>query len=191
MWKPSVCTKDCPDTCGLLVKVEGGKITNVKGDPDHPFTRGFICKKATFFPQHVHNKERILTPLRRSGPKGSGRFEPITWNQALDQVAAKIKRVCTEYSPEAVLPYLYAGHMGLVQRNAGQAFFHKLGASRLLGTICGPAATAGYNTTLGSGPSTDIESAVSSDFIIIWGNNSLTTNVHAWPFYKKARKNGA
>ena len=191
MWKPSVCTKDCPDTCGLMAKVENGKITRVKGDPDHPFTRGFICKKAGYFPEHVHNEDRILTPLKRSGPKGSGQFIPISWDEALDRVVAKIKEVSTTHGPEAILPYLYAGHMGLIQRNAGQAFFHKLGASRLLGTICGPAATAGYQTTLGSGPSTDIESAVDSDFIVIWGNNSLTTNVHAWPFYKKAMKKGA
>lgn len=191
MWKPSVCTKDCPDTCGLLVKVEDGRITKVKGDPDHPFTRGFICKKAAYFPGHVHNEDRILTPLKRSGPKGSGRFDPISWDEALDRVSAKIRAVSTEFGPESILPYLYAGHMGLIQRNSGHAFFHKIGASRLLGTICGPAATAGFEATLGSGPSTDIESAVDSDFIIIWGNNSLTTNVHAWPFYQKARKKGA
>ena len=191
MWKPSVCTKDCPDTCGLLVKVENGRITRVKGDPDHPFTKGFICKKAGFFPDHVHNDARILRPLKRSGPKGSGRFDPITWDEALDLITEKIRQVSADHGPEAVLPYFYAGHMGLVHRNAGQAFFHKLGASRLLGTICGPAATAGHTATLGDGPSTDLESAVDSDFIIIWGSNTLTTNLHAWPFFKKAQKNGA
>lgn len=191
MWKSSVCTKDCPDTCGLLVKVEDGKITQVKGDPDHPFTRGFICKKAGYFPQHAHNEQRILTPLRRNGPKGSGQFEAIGWDEALDQVVAKITSIAADHGPEAVLPYFYAGHMGLIQRNAGMAFFHKLGASRLLGTICGPAATVGYEASLGSGPSTDIESAVDSDFIIIWGSNTLTTNVHAWSFFKKARDKGA
>ena len=191
MWKPSVCTKDCPDTCGLLVKVEDGKITQVKGDPDHPFTKGFICRKARYFPQHVHHEDRILTPLKRTGPKGSGRFEPISWDEALDRIVDRIKTVSVDHGPEAILPYVYAGHMGVIHRSAGDAFFHKLGASRLLGTICGPAATAGYTATLGSGPSTDIESAVDSDFIIIWGSNSLTTNVHAWPFFKKARDKGA
>lgn len=191
MWKPSVCTKDCPDTCGLLCKVEDGKITKVKGDPEHPFTQGFICKKASYFPRHVHGTERILTPLKRCGPKGSGRFEPISWDQALDQVAAKLKEVTAEFGPEAILPYHYAGHMGMVQRTAGDAFFNKLGATRILGTLCGPAATAGYQATMGPGPSTDIETAVDSDFIIIWGNNTLTTNVHAWPFYQKARAKGA
>jgi anaerobic selenocysteine-containing dehydrogenase len=191
MWRSSVCTKDCPDTCGLLVKVVDGKITQVKGDPDHPFTRGFICRKAGYFPRHVHNEERILTPLRRIGPKGSGRFEAIGWDEALDRIVAKIQSVVADHGPEAILPYLYAGHMGLIQRNAGAAFFHKLGASRLLGTICGPAATAGYEATLGAGPSTDIESATDSDLILIWGSNTLTTNLHAWTFFKKARDKGA
>ena len=191
MWKPAVCTKDCPDTCGLLCQVEGGEITKVKGDPKHPFTRGFLCKKAGYFPRHVHGENRILTPLKRTGPKGEGRFAPITWDAALDIVAAKIKEVAAAYGPEAILPYYYAGHMGMIQRNAGKAFFHKLGASRLLETICGPAATAGFQATLGSGPSTDIESVVDSDFIVIWGNNTLTSNVHAWPFIKRARDRGA
>ena len=191
MWKPAVCTKDCPDTCGLLCQVEGGEITKVKGDPKHPFTRGFLCKKAGYFPRHVHGENRILTPLKRTGPKGEGRFAPITWDAALDIVAAKIKEVAAAYGPEAILPYYYAGHMGMIQRNAGKAFFHKLGASRLLETICGPAATAGFQATLGSGPSTDVESVVDSDFIVIWGNNTLTSNVHAWPFIKQARDRGA
>jgi anaerobic selenocysteine-containing dehydrogenase len=191
MWKATVCAKDCPDTCGLLAKVKDGRITKVKGDPDHPFTRGFICKKASYFPKHVHNKKRILTPLIRSGPKGTGLFEPITWDEALDRVVTKVKEISFITGPEAILPYFFAGHMGLIQRNAGHAFFHKLGASRLKTTICGPAATAGYKATLGSGPSTDVESVVDSDFIIIWGSNTLTTNVHAWTFFEKARKKGA
>ncbi len=191
MWKPAVCTKDCPDACGLLVKVEDGKITKVKADPDHPFTQGFLCRKAKFFPGHVHNENRILTPLRRTGPKGSGRFEPISWDAALDLVADRICDVAKTHGPEAILPYFYAGHMGIIHRNAGQPFFHKLGASKLLLTICGPAATEGFQTTLGSGPSTDIESSVNSDLIIIWGSNTLTTNIHAWSFFLKARKKGA
>lgn len=127
MWKPSVCTKDCPDTCGLLAKVEDGRIVKVKGDPEHPFTKGFICKKAGFFPHHVHGEERILTPLKRCGPKGSGQFEPISWDEALNQVVAEIKALLTDYGPESILPYFYAGHMGLIQRNAGQAFFTNWG----------------------------------------------------------------
>lgn len=191
MWKRAVCNKDCPDTCGLLVQVENNRITAVKGDPDHPFTRGFICQKANGFPEQVHSPDRITTPLKRTGKKGEGQFTPITWDEALDEVAGKIRSVCDEFGPEAVLPYSYAGHMGLVHRNAGHAFFHRLGASRLDYTICGPAATAGFQMSLGKGPSTEIEWSVDSDFIIIWGSNTLTTNVHAWPFFQQAHKQGA
>ncbi len=191
MWKRAVCTKDCPDTCGLLAQVEDGRIVTVKGDPGHPFTDGFICQKAGHFPEHVHSPKRITTPLRRTGPKGAGKFVPIDWDEALDEVASRMKSVSSESGAEAILPYSYAGHMGLVHRNAGHAFFNRLGASRLNYTICGPAATAGYEASLGSGPSTEIQSASQSDYIIIWGNNTLTTNVHAWPHFNKARKAGA
>ncbi|EGB14921.1 molybdopterin oxidoreductase [Pseudodesulfovibrio mercurii] len=191
MWKRAVCTKDCPDTCGLLVKVENGRITSVKGDPDHPYTRGFLCGKGARFPEHVHGAARLTTPLKRTGPKGSGAFAPISWDEALDEVAANIRRVADAYGPEAILPYTYAGHMGMVHRYAGHALFNKLGASRLDATICGPAATAGFKATLGKGPSTEIQEAAQSDLVVIWGNNTLVTNVHAWPHFLKARKNGA
>ncbi|MCF8032537.1 MAG: molybdopterin-dependent oxidoreductase [Desulfarculaceae bacterium] len=191
MWRRSVCCKDCPDCCGLLVQVEDGRISAVKGDPEHPYTQGFICRKAGHFPEHVHNPARITTPLKRSGPKGSGRFEPVTWDQALGEVAARMQDTAAAHGPEAILPFSYAGTMGLVQRQSGHALFHKLGASRLLYTICSAAASAGYQASLGSGPSTDIESAAGSDYILIWGSNTLSTNLHAWPWFQKARKQGA
>jgi anaerobic selenocysteine-containing dehydrogenase len=191
MWKRAVCTKDCPDTCGLLAEVENGRIVKVKGDPGHPFTAGFVCQKAGHFPEHVHSAKRITTPLRRTGPKGAGQFEAITWDEALTEVVSRMKAVSAEFGPEAVLPYSYAGHMGLVHRNAGHAFFNRLGASRLNYTICSPAATAGFEASLGSGPSTEIQWARRSDYIIIWGSNTLTTNVHAWPHFEAARKAGA
>jgi len=191
MWKRTVCTKDCPDTCGLLAKVENGRIVSVKGDPDHPFTDGFICQKAEHFPEHVHSARRITTPLRRTGPKGAGKFEQMGWDDALDVIASRMKSVSEAFGPEAVLPYSYAGHMGLVHRNAGHAFFNRLGASGLKYTICGAAAVAGFNASLGDGPSTEIQSAARSDYIVIWGSNTLTTNLHAWPHFRKARKAGA
>lgn len=191
MWKPSVCAKDCPDTCGLLVKVEEDRIVKVKGDPDHPYTRGFICKKAAHYPEHVHSPGRLTTPLKRTGAKGEGRFSPMPWDEALDAVAHELKRVRDTWGGEAILPYYYAGHMGMVQRNSGHAFFNKLGASSLMPTICGPAGTAGFQASLGTGPSTEIQEAAHSDFIIIWGSNTLTTNIHAWPYFSEARKHGA
>lgn len=191
MWKRAVCTKDCPDTCGLLVRVEEGRVTAVKGDPDHPYTNGFICQKAASFPTHVHGKDRITTPLKRTGPKGSAQFAPIGWDEALNAIVERMGQVSDQFGAEAILPYSYAGHMGIVQRNAGHAFFHKLGASRLDYTICSAAATEGFKASLGKGPSTEIQEAAQSDFIIIWGNNTQTTNVHAWPHFNRARKNGA
>ena len=190
-WKRCVCTKDCPDTCGLLARVEDGRITAVKGDPDHPVTRGFICRKARHFPEHVHHAERIVTPLKRTGPKGSGRFARISWDDALDEIAGNMREVTDRDGPEAILPYYYAGHMGMIHRHAGHAFFHRLGASRMVPTICGAAATAGFEASLGGGPSTSISVAVDSDFIIVWGSNTLVTNLHAWPFFQEARKKGA
>ena len=190
-WKRAVCTKDCPDTCGLLVRVENGRITAVKGDPDHPITRGFICRKANYFPEHVHHAQRILTPLKRTGPKGSGQFAKISWDAALDEIAASMRAAVDSDGPEAILPYYYAGHMGMIHRHAGHAFFHRLGASRMIPTICGPAASAGFEASLGSGPSTAISASADADFIIVWGSNTLTTNLHAWPFFQQARRNGA
>jgi len=191
MWQRSVCCKDCPDSCGLLVKVDQGRIVAVKGDPEHPFTQGFLCKKAGHFPEHVHSPTRITTPLKRSGPKGAGQFTPVSWDQALDEVALRLGDIAAEHGPEAILPYSYAGTMGLVQRHAGHALFHRLGASRLLYTICSPAASAGLQVSLGPGPSCEVEGAASSDYILVWGSNILTTNLHAWPWLQKARSQGA
>ena len=191
MWKRAVCTKDCPDTCGLLVRVENSRVTAVKGDPDHPFTNGFICRKAAAFPAHVHSPERLTRPLRRTGPKGAGEFAPISWDEALDEVAARIRAVAEESGPEAILPYSYAGHMGVIHRHAGHAFFNRLGASALKYTICAAAATAGLKASLGTGPGADLPQAAGADLILIWGGNTRTTNIHAWPFFAAARKNGA
>lgn len=188
---PSVCPFDCPDSCGLLVRVEDGRATSVRGDPEHPFTRGFLCSKMNHYHQRVHSDQRLSQPLVRTGPKGSGEFREASWEEAMGLIEENMRQVIKRHGAEAILPYSFAGHMGAVHKNIGQAFFHKLGASRLARTICGTCATAGFTASLGSGPSTDIESTVDSDFIIIWGNNTLSTNVHAWPFFQKARRQGA
>ncbi len=190
-WLPSVCPHDCPDTCGLLAEVQGDRITAVRGDPEHPFTRGFVCKKVAQYPQRIHSPQRLTRPLLRNGSKGSGSFQEISWDQALEIIANRLGETVASHGPEAVLPYRYAGHMGLVHRHIGHAFFHCLGASLLGWTICGATAITGYRYSLGQGPGTDMESVVDSDLILIWGNNTQTSNVHAWPFFKKARANGA
>jgi anaerobic selenocysteine-containing dehydrogenase len=191
IYKRSVCPHDCPDTCGLLVGVEDGRVVSVKGDPDHPFTRGAVCVKVKHYGERIHSPLRVLCPLRRVGKKGEGAFEPISWDQALGEIVDRYERIIAEFGAEAILPYSYAGTMGVIQFHAGHAFFHRLGASRLLRTICGATAEAGFSASMGRIPTTDIESAVDADLILLWGTNTLSTNMHAWPFFLKARQKGA
>lgn len=190
-YKRSVCPHDCPDTCGLLVGVENGRVVSVRGDPDHPFTKGAVCIKVAHYPERIYSPLRVLHPLRRKGPKGSGEFQRISWDEALDEIVQRYREIITHYGAEAILPYSYAGTMGMVHFHAGHAFFHKLGASKLQRTICSACLEAGFSASMGTIPTTDIESTVHSDLIILWGSNTLSTNMHAWPFFREARKNGA
>ena len=189
--KPSVCPHDCPDTCGLLVSVDEDRIVSVKGDPNHPFTKGALCVKVNHYEERVYSPLRILHPLKRVGRKGVGEFVRISWEEALDEIVGKYKAIIDQYGAEAILPYSYAGTEGVVQYHAGHAFFHKLGASKLARTICSAAVEAGFVASMGPVPSSDIEAAVHSDLIIIWGSNTVSTNMHAWPFFKEAQKKGA
>jgi anaerobic selenocysteine-containing dehydrogenase len=173
------------------VGVEKGRVVSVKGDPDHPFTRGAVCEKVRHYGERVHSPMRIHHPLKRVGPKGSGKFERISWDQALNEIVGRYKEIVSDFGSEAILPYSYAGTMGVVQFHAGHPFFHRLGASRLKRTICSAAAEAGFSASMGNIPTTDIETSVDSDLIILWGSNTLSTNMHAWPFFLKARRKGA
>ncbi|MFH1083147.1 MAG: molybdopterin oxidoreductase family protein [Pseudomonadota bacterium] len=190
-FRHSVCPHDCPDTCGLLVGVEDGRVVSVKGDPDHPFTRGAICVKVRHYPERVYSPLRVLHPLKRRGPKGKGEFQRVSWDEALDEIVDRYKHIISDLGAEAILPYSYAGTMGVVQFHAGHPFFNRLGASRLDRTICSAAAEAGFAVSMGAVPTTDIESTVDSDLIVIWGSNTLSTNMHAWPFFLEARRRGA
>jgi len=190
-FKRSVCPHDCPDTCGLLVGVEDGRVVSVKGDPDHPFTRGAVCVKVSRYPERVYSPLRVLHPLKRTGPKGKGEFQRISWQEALDTIEQRYREITSKFGAEAILPYSYAGTMGVVQFHAGHPFFHKLGASKLDRTICSAAVDAGFEASMGAIPTTDIESTVDSDLIIIWGSNTVSTNMHAWPFFLEARRRGA
>ncbi|PYV13519.1 MAG: hypothetical protein DMG07_14210 [Acidobacteria bacterium] len=187
----SVCPLDCPDTCSILATVEDGRVVRLEGDPEHPFTGGFLCGKVARYQERVYSPDRLLYPMKRVGPKGTGRFERITWDEALDTVARRLASVAREHGGEAILPYSYGGTMGIVQRNAGHRFFHRLGASRLARTICSPAATVGFNATVGASLGPDPESIVHSDYIVIWGQNTAVVNLHLMPFIKKARRAGA
>jgi anaerobic selenocysteine-containing dehydrogenase len=187
----SACPYDCPDCCGLLVEVEGGRATAVRGDPEHPWSSGTLCSKMTRYERTVHGPSRLGAPLLRDGPKGSGKFRPTTWGEAIALIAARWKALVAEHGAECILPYSYAGTMGLVQRNAGHAFFHALGASRLDRTICTPAKNAAWNAVMGDTLGMDPQEATSSDLIVLWGLDAVATHIHFVPRVKAARARGA
>jgi anaerobic selenocysteine-containing dehydrogenase len=188
--KRSVCPFDCPDTCGLLVQVEDGKAVGVQGDPQHPFTRGTLCPKMLHYEKSVHSPLRLTTPLKRSGPKGSGEFTPISWDEAIATIAERWRGIITQHGAQAILPYSYAGTMGVVQRNAGHPFFHRLGASRLNRTICSPAKGAGWQAVMGRTPTPHPDSAGLSDLLILWGINAAATSIHFLHAVKEVKKRG-
>ena len=189
--KRSVCPYDCPDTCGLLVEVVDGKAVRIQGDPDHPFTRGVLCVKMNRYPETVHSPLRLTTPLLRTGPKGAREFSPISWSEAIQRIAERWKKIIAQYGAEAILPYSYAGTMGLIQRNAGHPFFHRLGASRLDRTICAPAKEAGWKAVMGNTVAPHPDEAAESDLIILWGINAVATNIHFLHGVREAKKKGA
>jgi anaerobic selenocysteine-containing dehydrogenase len=190
--RPSVCALDCPDACALLVNVDDGKGSHLRGDPTHPITRGFLCGKVARYLEREYHPDRLLYPQKRIGAKGAVKFQRISWDEALDTIADRLKTISAEYGSEAILPYSYAGTMGLL--NGGgmdRRFFHRLGASRLDRTICSSAGGAGLVATLGFKYGTEPEQFRHSKLIIAWGANVLGTNVHLWPFIVEARRNGA
>ena len=189
--KRSVCPYDCPDTCGLLVKVVEGKAVKISGDPEHPFTRGTLCPKMDHYEKTVHSSLRLTTPLMRTGPKGSGQFRPVSWEGAIQQIAERWQEIVARYGAEAILPYSYAGTMGLVQRNAGHPFFYRLGASRLDRTICAPAKEAGWKAVMGDTLALHPDEVAESDLIILWGINAVATNIHFLHGVREAKKKGA
>ena len=188
----SVCALDCPDCCALTIQVENGRGSKLRGDPSHPVTRGFLCGKVAQYLEHEYAPDRLLFPRRRVGAKGEGRFERISWDEALDAIAGRLRAIREEFGPEAVLPYSYGGTMGFL--NGGgmdRRFFHRLGASRLDRTICSAAGAAGLTEALGVRYGTEPEQFRNARLIIAWGANVLGTNVHLWPFIMEARRQGA
>lgn len=187
------CPHDCPDTCAMLVTVEDGKAVKVAGDPDHPFTNGFLCAKVNRYIERTYHRDRLLYPMRRVGPKGQGKFERISWDGALDEIAARLGAIVrSPDGPQAILPYSYAGTMGLVQGSSiDRRFFHTIGASKLDRTICSMAGTVGMRMTVGANVGADVEGLPQSDLILLWGTNTLTSNPHMWPFVLQAREKGA
>ncbi len=184
-----VCAHDCPDMCSLIATVEDGKVVRVQGDPEHPYTAGFACGKVNRDSDLVNSPERIRTPLRRMGAKGGGLFEPISWDEALDEIAGKWQTIIKESGPLAILGYAYSAHQGLMNRGLVNGLFHALGASRLqAGTVCDTCCEEAWNVTVGPVGSADPESIVHSDLVISWGADLAATNVHFWALYEQQKK---
>jgi anaerobic selenocysteine-containing dehydrogenase len=177
----------------MLVTVENGRAVRVAGDPAHPFTQGFLCAKVNRYVERTYHAERLTQPLRRVGPKGRGQFEPISWDDALDEIAGRLTEIARSADgPQAILPYSYAGTMGLVQgASMDRRFFHLIGASKLDRTICSMAGTVGMRMTVGANIGADAEGIPESDLVILWGTNTLTSNPHLWPFVLEAKRRGA
>ncbi len=185
------CPHDCPDTCALRITVQDGVATKVAGNPDHTPTAGVLCTKVSRYTERSYHPDRVLTPLLRTGPKGSGQFKPIGWNEALDLIATRLKAIAAR-DAQAIVPYSYAGTMGLVQGEGMAArFFNKLGASRLHRSICSMAGGEALAATYGAKVGMHVEHFAESRLIIIWGSNSITSNLHFWADAQAAKRAGA
>ncbi|MDE2606431.1 MAG: molybdopterin oxidoreductase family protein [Burkholderiales bacterium] len=185
------CPHDCPDTCALVTTVQDGVARRIQGNPDHPSTAGVLCNKVSHYLERTYHPERLLQPLRRVGPKGSGRFEPVSWEAALDDIAARLGAIAAR-DPQAILPYSYCGTMGLVQGEAmAGRFFHRLGASLLDRTICASAGAEALNQTLGGKVGMKVEFFAESQLILVWGGNAIASSLHFWRLAQEAKRRGA
>ncbi len=200
----AACPHDCPDACGVLITVEDGRATKIQGDPEHPVTRGFLCAKVAKYLDRVYSPDRVLYPMRRIAAKGPGAeaagggaraaqaWERISWDEALDEIAARFRAIAEEFGSEAILPYSYGGTLGALNgASMDRRFFHRLGASQLERTICSAAGEAGLKSVLGVKLGTEPEQFRHSKYIIAWASNIHGNNVHLWPFIAEARRNGA
>ena len=187
----SVCPHDCPSACSLVVKTDNGRLVDVTGNPDHPFTQGVICGNVREYAERVHSDLRVKTPLKRVGAKGAGQFAPISWDEALDTIASRWRGIIAESGAEAILPFSYAGTMGQVQYYAGHPFFHALGASRLLRTICVETAYTGWRFTVGAVTGNDSTQMVGTNLVVLWGINAAYSTINVMTLVKQARQQGA
>jgi len=187
----AACPHDCPDTCAIRVTVENDRVIKLQGDPDHPTTHGALCTKVSRYAERTEHAERVLQPLKRVGPKGEGRFVPVSWDEALADIAARLSAIAAR-DPEAIVPYSYAGTMGFVQGEGMAArFFNRLGASRLDRTICAMAGGEALAATYGRKVGMHVENFAGSKLIVIWGSNSITSNLHFWTYAQAAKRAGA
>jgi anaerobic selenocysteine-containing dehydrogenase len=186
------CPQDCPDTCAFIYHVEDGKLVEVTGDPAHPMTRGGLCVKLKDFAEHHYNPDRILYPMKRVGPKGSGKYERISWDEALSTIKSKWTEIIDQYGSQAIMPHAYLGNQGTANGlTAGDAFFNRLGSTVAEKTYCESGSSTAWVMTVGPTGGLDVESLAYAKYIIVWGMNMVSTNLHAWPFVLEARRKGA
>jgi anaerobic selenocysteine-containing dehydrogenase len=187
----AACPHDCPDTCGMLVGVKDGVAVSIQGDPTMPFTDGTLCTKVAHYLERTYAPDRVLHPLKRVGPKGSGQFARVSWDEALGEIAARLKSLAAE-EPQSILPLSYAGTMGMVQYSSmDRRFFHKLGSSQLDRTLCSSAGKFGLKATLGGSVGMDPERFDESKLILLWGANPVVSNLHLWSRAQEAKRRGA
>ena len=189
----AVCPHDCPDTCSMIVTVENGRAVRIAGDRDHAFTQGFLCTKVAKYLERTYHEGRLLYPQIRAGKKGEGKFRRATWSEAIELMASRLQSIIESADgPQAILPYSYAGTMGLVQGEAmASRFFRRIGSSQLARTICSSAGSEALNLVYGTRMGTDPETVGEAKLIILWGTNTLTANPHLWPFVREAKAKGA
>jgi anaerobic selenocysteine-containing dehydrogenase len=186
------CGHDCPDTCSWIVDVDGDTAVRLYGDPAHPFTRGTLCAKVNHYLERVYHPDRVLHPLKRAGAKGEGRFVRVGWDEALADIAERLNAIGAESGAEAILPYSSAGTQGVIQMaSLDRRLFGSMGCSRLDRNICGAVAAAGLTATIGTGTGIDPEDILHSRYIVLWGTNTIVTNLHYWPLIQDARQRGA
>ena len=186
------CPHDCPDTCAMIYEIKDNKLISVKGNKDHPYTRGGLCVKVKDFDKKHYHPDRLLYPLKRVGAKGEKKFERIKWSEAIKTITDKWKEIIKEYGPQAIIPYSYLGNQGLVHGlNVSDAFFNKMGATVCERNFCGEGSCTAYLTTVGPTAGFDVESYIHSKYIVLWACNSISTNLHHWAVIKDAKKKGA
>ena len=186
------CGHDCPDTCSWIVEVRDGTAEKLSGDPAHPFTRGTLCAKVNHYLDRVYHSDRVLHPLKRVGRKGEARFERVSWDEALGDIASRWKTIVDESGAEAILPHSSAGVQGVIQQSSlDRRLLGSMGCSDLDRNICGAVAEAGLTVTIGTGTGIDPEEVVHSRYIVLWGTNTIVTNLHFWPLVREAQSRGA
>ena len=186
------CPHDCPDTCSMITTVKDGQAINLRGNPAHPFTRGTLCGKVDKFLDRVYSPDRVLYPLRRVGAKGSGKFEQISWDEALKEIRDRFHQIINQYGAEAIMPYCFSGHQGILNGlMVSDAFFNRLGASIAEKTLCSSGCATAFELSCGLTYGLDPEAFVDSKYIVLWASNVVTTNIHLWHFITEARKRGA